>query len=68
MEDVMERLKPCPFCGQVPELKTFTGESCTFYYIRCANPECPATCASVQDKESSKAAARWNKRHSSRAK
>lgn len=64
MEDVVERLKPCPFCGQKPKLLGHVGEAnrTSFFAIRCVNLKCPASCVAVMDKESDKAAAKWNTR------
>lgn len=64
MEDIVERLKPCPFCGHKPKLFGSMSESTNrgFFSIRCVNLNCPASSVSVMDKQSDKAAARWNTR------
>ena len=64
MEGVMEKLKPCPFCGHVPEIHGTSNETgfCNFYSVRCMNPKCSASCVSVLDKTKAKVVRRWNMR------
>lgn len=59
MEDVIERLKPCPFCGKVPKIILSDSK---FHIIRCQNEKCPASCVSVMDKSIKKLVKRWNSR------
>lgn len=61
MEDVIERLKPCPFCGKVPKI-ILSDSVKKFRIIRCQNENCPASCVSVMDLSIKKLVKRWNSR------
>ena len=62
MEDTIEKLKPCPFCGKLPEILERSGFRNDFYIIRCNNEKCPASCVSVMNKSLAEAVDRWNAR------
>lgn len=57
-----EPLKPCPFCGVVPELQHWGHWS-----IECASDRCPASIASVINTEAAEAVAQWNTRVEAKA-
>lgn len=54
----MDKLKPCPFCGGVPELGESVLDSQAIFFILCRS--CAAQGGSTHTRES--AAGLWNRR------
>ena len=58
-----EELKPCPFCGKEPELRTLSGNQSTYYYIECRNFDCLLYCYTKHKYENyQQAIEAWNRR------
>lgn len=63
----MSDLKPCPFCGQTPELKEWQWPRSVAYRVHCVNELCCRPC--VGDYNSPEIAVeRWNTRLDDRRK
>lgn len=69
----MEKLKPCPFCGALPELRTATANRRvmnTRTVLRCTNPECylhyngPTSwhCGDTEEHAKQRLTTWWNRR------
>lgn len=59
MDDLIERLKPCPFCGAGAEIREWKRPA--RYQVRCLNKECVSKSGGVRpDREAAIAA--WNNR------
>ena len=67
----MEELKPCPFCGVEPKIKSYTDtfhtgrrtvESSKTYYAECANEECGITVTTEEYLTRRSVVLNWNKR------
>lgn len=48
----MEKLKPCPFCGLVPEIEDHSNQAAygcdpDYWWLECKNKSCPALKVSV---------------------
>ena len=54
-------LKPCPFCGEVPQIEPWHGGAKTRRMISCSNEFCRAS-PSVCENTRAKAKAAWNMR------
>ena len=57
---VTNELKPCPFCGSIPQLILGEGmfDGNEMYFVRCMNPQCRAEMVGSETKE--QAITRWN--------
>lgn len=51
-------LKPCPFCGSAPELRSSHG----WYAVGCYTAKCPASIHALTHRSESAAVATWNTR------
>ena len=55
----MDKLKPCPFCGEIPTVGCDTfGHGC--YHIQCANGECACMPVSWYYPTKEEAIEAWN--------
>lgn len=62
-----EKMKPCPFCGIVPDIETWHGGKPTKHMVSCCNDECP--CApQCTGQTRAEAIHRWNIRAAEREK
>lgn len=55
----MSELKPCPFCGTIPESGSFDDET---YSIRCSNNQCAGSPSTCECATAAEAIAAWNTR------
>jgi Lar family restriction alleviation protein len=61
-----ELLKPCPFCGNKPELRRT--ETSKRWYVECAHMNCAVSPKATTDQDTKEYAIEaWNKRKSSYA-
>ena len=58
MENEMTELKPCPFCGNAPEMESEDG----FSFVRCYDQHCKADARSGLWLSESEAIEAWNTR------
>lgn len=62
----MINLRPCPFCGGDGKLKEFAthyGAGKTYYYVYCANEDCPVGPETGNEYTPEAAIAAWNTRY-----
>lgn len=59
-------VKPCPFCGAIPEVDISLDEDKEQpYYVHCSNPDCPAQECSCWSETLEGAVDKWNTRYTS---
>lgn len=56
------KIKPCPYCGEEPNLEYF-GTSTIRYFYACNNINCPVTPTTAAYKNKGSATRAWNKRY-----
>ena len=49
-----KELKPCPFCGKTPELKSYYSAKSAYYFVECRNFDCSMYCYTKKSFEKSK--------------
>lgn len=57
---VTSKLKPCPFCGIIPELTYM--KSIDKYFYSCPNEKCPCSPLTYAHKNKGVVARAWNRR------
>jgi len=57
----MSEMKPCPFCGEAPEIEPWHGGAPTKKLISCQNEDCEVG-PSVTGETEDEAVAYWNTR------
>ena len=55
-----DKLKPCPFCGEEPDLQFC--ESTQEFYLECANPNCDVELCTYGFDTEKEAIAAWTRR------
>lgn len=55
-------LKPCPFCGEQPEINEYHGFATPHYSVDCMNDSCPAYVGSSLKETKQEAIEAWNTR------
>jgi hypothetical protein len=58
----MDKLKPCPFCGEQPTISYDAAGK--WFYIECLNDDCPMCVQGVWHTDMEAATKEWNKRYS----
>lgn len=58
----MTELKPCPFCGEEPEIVSYISYHKTVYKVRCNNRDCPIIAATLDYISIEDAIEAWNRR------
>ena len=54
----MKKLKPCPFCGEIPEIHGSNNK----YYTTCINPSCKIVVETVNKNTKAEVVKDWNTR------
>jgi Lar family restriction alleviation protein len=69
----MKKLKPCPFCGEYPEMsfevidEDINGQTYNCYTVMCVNEDCHLSIVTVKDNEDDAIEA-WNRRKNEESK
>ena len=58
----MDKLKPCPFCGEIPTVKKVPDTDIRPWYVRCCNNDCEMWVATCNRDTKEEAIKTWNKR------
>lgn len=59
---MMEKLKPCPFCGKTPGIEHWSSGG-MMYMVKCNNPDCPVPVVSYPvGYNLSEVISEWNRR------
>lgn len=61
MEQKIE-LKPCPFCGVVPNIRTYRYKYGIRYYVKCGNRDCDTMPHTFMWEKKQHAIDDWNRR------
>lgn len=61
----MTDLKPCPFCGETPEMVEEERLNNARYFIKCSNEKCKMVVETLYSTERKRARETWNHRASS---